>query len=434
MIGHHTRAHGGRPTRPPPEYKLYRARPRLLAARRATTARCSTSCAARAARRERQAPAPITVGRVRQVAGRSRSVAWLALSLVALPRSSAQVNQDQVSDAAAGAARRRRRRARSSPQTTLVLGSDQRTEGTKEPGASTSGPSRSDTILLLRFGGGHSAKLSIPRDTVVDIPGHGRNKINAAYAIGGAALTIQTIKQYLGIDDQPRLRGQLRRTSPTSSTRWAASTTPAAASSRASTAASRTAASRCACAAGTTHIDGKQALALARTRHNDVQPARGRPHPRAPPAEDPQRDEAPRVLARRASSACRLISWNAPKTVKTDMGGPTLLGYALGDARSAATRRPRCSSPGRRDAARRRRRPRRLGRREAGRGPALPAPASPVRSTRTAFGVGLLRLALASPTTTRTRTTMSLSLALDSVLSAPSLAERSSSRLRRFVP
>src|SRR4029078_13086957 len=53
--------------------------------------------------------------------------------------------------------------------------------------------------ILVRTGGARSAKLSIPRDTVVDIPGHGRNKINAAYAIGGAALTVQTIKQYLGI-------------------------------------------------------------------------------------------------------------------------------------------------------------------------------------------------------------------------------------------
>src|SRR5207237_1138804 len=80
----------------------------------------------------------------------------------------------------------------------LVLGSDQRPKGTHEGGASTSGPSRSDSILLMRVGGGHAGRLSIPRDTVVDIPGHGRNKINAAYAFGGAALAIKSVEQLLG--------------------------------------------------------------------------------------------------------------------------------------------------------------------------------------------------------------------------------------------
>ena len=73
-----------------------------------------------------------------------------------------------------------------SPNTVLVLGSDARTKDSKEPGANKIGQaSRSDSILLLRIGGGKNATLSIPRDTVVDIPGSGQNKINAAYAIGG---------------------------------------------------------------------------------------------------------------------------------------------------------------------------------------------------------------------------------------------------------
>ena len=48
--------------------------------------------------------------------------------------------------------------------------------------------------MLMRVGGGKNARLSIPRDTIVDIPGHGRNKINAAYAIGGPALAVETIE------------------------------------------------------------------------------------------------------------------------------------------------------------------------------------------------------------------------------------------------
>ena len=55
------------------------------------------------------------------------------------------------------------------------------------------------------------ARLSIPRDVAVDIPGHGRNKINAAYAFGGPALTIKTLKQYLGIDINAEAAAETRR-------------------------------------------------------------------------------------------------------------------------------------------------------------------------------------------------------------------------------
>src|SRR5205807_1927613 len=81
----------------------------------------------------------------------------------------------------------------------LVLGSDRRQKDSKEPHANTHGPSRSDSIMLIRTGGGHAARLSIPRDTVVEIPGHGLQKINAAYAFGGPALSISVIKRFLGI-------------------------------------------------------------------------------------------------------------------------------------------------------------------------------------------------------------------------------------------
>src|SRR6185436_1311293 len=124
--------------------------------------------------------------------------AWLAISLV-LFLVSAQVQSAKVSDAAdnelGGAGY-----PLTSPNTILVLGSDARTKNSKEPGAQKIGqPSRSDSILLLRIGGGHNATLSIPRDTVVAIPGHGEDKINAAYAFGGPELAIRTIEEYLGI-------------------------------------------------------------------------------------------------------------------------------------------------------------------------------------------------------------------------------------------
>ena len=84
--------------------------------------------------------------------------------------------------------------------TILVLGTDQRPKGSKEPGADTSDKgSRSDTIMLWRVGGGVSRRLSIPRDTVAQIPGYGSTKINAAYAYGGPALAIKTIENFTGV-------------------------------------------------------------------------------------------------------------------------------------------------------------------------------------------------------------------------------------------
>lgn len=58
---------------------------------------------------------------------------------------------------------------------------------------------RTDTIMLLHTGDGPSVLLSIPRDSIVPIPGHGTTKINAAFAYGGAPLLVQTIEQSTGV-------------------------------------------------------------------------------------------------------------------------------------------------------------------------------------------------------------------------------------------
>ena len=41
--------------------------------------------------------------------------------------------------------------------------------------------------------------MSLPRDSYVPIPGHGRDKLNAAYAIGGPALLAQTVETVTGL-------------------------------------------------------------------------------------------------------------------------------------------------------------------------------------------------------------------------------------------
>jgi LCP family protein required for cell wall assembly len=80
--------------------------------------------------------------------------------------------------------------AAGAPQTILLIGSDHRA-GTSFKTANT------DTMLLLRLNGSSSTinVMSLPRDLQVDIPGHGTNKLNAAYSAGGWNLLIKTIQQ-----------------------------------------------------------------------------------------------------------------------------------------------------------------------------------------------------------------------------------------------
>ncbi len=61
--------------------------------------------------------------------------------------------------------------------------------------------SNSDTLMLMHVSADRSrvTVVSIPRDSWVNIPGHGMNKINAAYGLGGAKLMVQTVEQATGL-------------------------------------------------------------------------------------------------------------------------------------------------------------------------------------------------------------------------------------------
>jgi LCP family protein required for cell wall assembly len=61
------------------------------------------------------------------------------------------------------------------------------------------GTLNSDSIMLLHTGSSRPVLISIPRDSYVEIPGHGWNKINAALAYGGASLLIQTVENATGL-------------------------------------------------------------------------------------------------------------------------------------------------------------------------------------------------------------------------------------------
>ena len=90
----------------------------------------------------------------------------------------------------------------------LLVGSDSREDLSPEQQAALStggdlGSGRTDTILLVHIpgllSGGHATMVSIPRDSYVDIPGYGMDKINAAFAVGGPALLAQTVEQDTGL-------------------------------------------------------------------------------------------------------------------------------------------------------------------------------------------------------------------------------------------
>lgn len=124
------------------------------------------------------------------------AVAWLILSAV-LFVVSATIQQSKISDetnAALGGGGN----LLTSPGNVLVMGLDEREKGSKEPGANE-GPPRTDTLMLLRTGGGEARRLSILRDSYADIPGYQAQKINAAYALGGAPLTIQTVEDFMNV-------------------------------------------------------------------------------------------------------------------------------------------------------------------------------------------------------------------------------------------
>ncbi len=84
------------------------------------------------------------------------------------------------------------KKEREQPFNLLLLGSDARLN---------EGAARADTIIVARIDPAEHRvwMIFIPRDTRVEIPGNGARKINAATAIGGPSLMIDTVEEYLGL-------------------------------------------------------------------------------------------------------------------------------------------------------------------------------------------------------------------------------------------
>jgi LCP family protein required for cell wall assembly len=191
--------------------------------------------------------------------------------------------------------------------------------------------------MLMRVGGGKNSRLSIPRDTIVDIPGHGRNKINAAYAFGGPALAVQTIENYLGIKVNHLIEVNFVNFPDLIDAMGGVTYKGGCVVSRIN-GGYKNGGYTLRLKAGKTHIDGKQALALARTRHNDCNTSES-DFTRARRQQKLLSAMKSRLISPFAFPRLPLIAWNTPKALKSDMSGPTLLGLfgALATAGSPPT-------------------------------------------------------------------------------------------------
>jgi LCP family protein required for cell wall assembly len=217
-----------------------------------------------------------------------------------------------------------------SANTVLILGLDNRpTSGTgsKEGGLTsadtTEKDARTDTIMLWRIGGGVSRRLSIPRDTLVDIPGVGESKINAAWTYGGPALALKVIKQLTGLKinhlivvdlaNFPKFIDDIGGVTVTTP-RICSNISGGAANGGFTLNLKR----------GSHHLTGEQALILARTRDNSCNVAYN----------DLSREKMQQQILNGIKS--QLFSfhaffhlpwaaWDAPGVLQTDMGGLSLL-------------------------------------------------------------------------------------------------------------
>jgi LCP family protein required for cell wall assembly len=247
-------------------------------------------------------------------------IAWLVLSLV-LFLVSASIQSGSVPDSVS-AALTPGGNMLTSTDTVLVIGTDQRPKGSKEPGAFAGGI-RSDTIMLWRIGGGTSRRLSIPRDTEVPIPGHGVSKINAAYSYGGPALAIKTVQSLTGVKINHIIIVNLANFPKFIDDIGGVTVQTGRICSNISGGAAKGGFSLF-LRPGTHHLTGIQALTLARTRENACNAA----------SNDLTREAYQQKILNAIKS--RLVSpsiffhlpwaaWDAPKAVRTDMGGLTLM-------------------------------------------------------------------------------------------------------------
>jgi len=220
--------------------------------------------------------------------------------------------------------------------TVLVLGSDER-KGDSIDG-SQGGPGRADSIMLVRAQLGGVRKLSIPRDASAEIPGHGTQKINGAYSLGGPSLMIDTVEGFMGnglkidhlievdFEDFPEFIDAMGGITVNNKSKI--------------------------CAPefdnffrgfnlkkGERDLDGRRALGFARVRKNPCAPAEN-DLDRAGRQQEVLNGIRGKLLSPSTFLRLPLVSWKAPKTIATDLRGPGMmaLGADIATGGSGVTR------------------------------------------------------------------------------------------------
>ncbi len=228
----------------------------------------------------------------------------------------------------------------------LVLGTDTRTGDSIDK--SQTGPARADTIMVLHASLGGFRRLSIPRDSFASIPGHGEQRVNAAYALGGRSLMVETVERYLGNGlkinhlmeiDFKGFPGFVDAIGGITVT-----------------------AKRRVCSPpfdnfykglrfkkGENHLNGRRALGWARVRHNRC----------APSETDVDRAERQQqllsgvrgqILSPFSLFRAPWVAWKAPRAFKTDLHGPGLLSLTadavVGGTGDSEVLRPSCAGCG----------------------------------------------------------------------------------------
>lgn len=213
---------GGPPERP--EYKVYRSRrgPKFGKPDLAGLREQARPKRARKDQRSPQAPRGAkpersTARKVAKWVGIA-ALGWILLSFLAFAIS-AQIQKAKLANGVGDLLGGDNPFLVAVPQNILVIGTDTRPPGLSAEGDETPEdcldsasrgeapptkcvPYRADTLMVVRAGGGSFRKLSIPRDTLAEVPGQGPQKINSSYATGGAKLTVETVEGLLGIDVQ----------------------------------------------------------------------------------------------------------------------------------------------------------------------------------------------------------------------------------------
>jgi LCP family protein required for cell wall assembly len=271
------------------------------------------------------------------------AVGWLLLSFITFAIS-AQIQKGKLPQSAKDA-------LKGGPdvllgQNILILGGDRRGKTQRNAnGSEGQGPPRADTIMVLHASLTSFHKLSIPRDSFAAIPDCGEQKINASLACntnspnGNPASTIKTVENFLGIDinhivivnfdgfaDFINTLGGVEIDVPGNPDKKGAAVCGDVDGGKAQGGVSLK------LPPGEATLEGDKALAYARLRHNNCNPA------------EDDRDRAARQqqilngIKDRLTSVTRFpynfikgpfIGWDAPKAFISDMGGFTLPQVAI---------------------------------------------------------------------------------------------------------